>query len=79
MLGLAVLSGLIQYALAFWLYLLGLKGVPPGLAGMFLTTTPVFGVLGGIAFLGEAVAATQLLGMVLVVASLLALLRTGTV
>ncbi len=76
MLTLAILSGLIQYALAFWLYIVGLKGIPPGLAGMFLTTTPVFGVLGGMVFLGESLVSSQILGMVLVLLALFALLRS---
>ncbi|ARE83061.1 conserved membrane hypothetical protein [Roseovarius sp. EC-HK134] len=75
-LGLAILSGLIQYALAFWLYIVGLKGIAPGLAGMFLTTTPIFGVFGGIVFLGERLVLSQLLGMTLVIVSLVALLRS---
>lgn len=78
MLALAIFSGLIQYALAFWLYIIGLKGIAPGLAGMFLTTTPIFGVLGGMMFLGESITPSQLLGMVLVIFSLFALLRSRT-
>ena len=70
MLSLAVVSGLIQYALAFWLYIVGLKGIPAGLAGLFLTTTPIFGILGGILFLGEAVTSLQLLGVALVILGL---------
>lgn len=77
MLTLAILSGLIQYALAFWLYIVGLKGIPPGLAGMFLTTTPIFGVLGGMVFLGESLVSSQIIGMILVLLALFALLRSG--
>ena len=76
MLALAVLSGLIQYALAFWLYIVALKGVPPGIAGMFLTTTPIFGVLGGVVFLGEGFATSQLVGMAPVILSLPYLVRS---
>jgi drug/metabolite transporter (DMT)-like permease len=76
MLALAVAAGLIQYALAFWLYLVGLKGLPPGLAGVFLTLTPVFGVMGGVLFLGETVAASQMAGIALVILSLGVLLRS---
>ena len=72
---LAVTSGLVQYALAFWLYMVGLQGIPVGLAGMFLTTTPVFGVLGGVMFLGESLVATQALGMVLVGIALISLMK----
>jgi drug/metabolite transporter (DMT)-like permease len=43
---------------------------------MFLTTTPIFGVLGGMIFLGESIALSQLLGMVLVILSLFTLLRS---
>lgn len=74
-LALAVGSGLIQYALAFWLYIVGLRAVGPAVAGLALTTTPVFGVLGGIAILGEGFTWVQAVGMALVVAALSALLR----
>lgn len=67
MLSLAIASGVIQYALAFWLYIVGLKRIPPGVAGLFLTTTPVFGILGGIVFLGERITSLQLFGVGLVV------------
>jgi drug/metabolite transporter (DMT)-like permease len=67
MLSLAIGSGVIQYALAFWLYILGLKGIPAGMAGLFLTTTPVFGVIGGIAFLGEQITLLQFAGIGLVI------------
>lgn len=74
MLALAVLSGLIQYALAFWLYIVGLKGVPPVVAGLALTTTPVFGVLGAALLLGERLVPGQMLGVALVLVALIAML-----
>jgi drug/metabolite transporter (DMT)-like permease len=49
MLLLAISSGIVQYALAFWLYLVGLRRLPVFLAGLFLTLTPLFG-LGGECF-----------------------------
>lgn len=78
MLLLAIVSGLIQYALAFWLYMVGLQRLPPGLAGMFLTTTPIFGILGGMAFLGERLALIQIAGVGIVIAALVTLLRRET-
>lgn len=72
---LAVVSGLIQYALAFWLYIVGLKGIPAGMAGLFLTTTPVFGVIGGIVFLGEQITLLQLSGIGCVIFGLCWVLR----
>jgi drug/metabolite transporter (DMT)-like permease len=75
MLLLATVSGLIQYALAFWLYMVGLQRLPPGLAGMFLTTTPIFGILGGIVFLGERLVLVQLVGVGIIIVALFTLLR----
>lgn len=71
---LAAGSGLVQYALAFWLYLVGLRGLPVTLAGLFLTLTPVFGVAGGVIALGEEVAAAQLAGAALIVAAVVVVL-----
>ena len=67
MLLLALVSGVIQYALAFWLYMVGLKGIPAGMAGLFLTTTPIFGIIGGIIFLGEQIGLLQIAGAGLVI------------
>jgi drug/metabolite transporter (DMT)-like permease len=75
MLLLAVGSGLVQYALAFWLYLVGLRGLPVSVAGMFLTLTPLFGVAGGMLFLGEGATALQLLGAVLIVGAVATVVR----
>jgi hypothetical protein len=41
-----VASGLVQYALAFWLHLVGLRRLPVGVAALFLTLTPFFGMAG---------------------------------
>jgi drug/metabolite transporter (DMT)-like permease len=60
MLLLAVASGIIQYALAFWLYLVGLRRLPVGVAGLFLTLTPLFGLGGGMLVLGERIGAMQM-------------------
>ncbi len=75
MLLLAVGSGLVQYALAFWLYLVGLRGLPVSAAGMFLTLTPLFGVAGGMLFLGESATALQRLGAVLIVGAVATVVR----
>jgi len=74
MLLLAVVSGLIQYALAFWLYIIGLKGIPAGVAGLFLTTTPIFGILGATFFLGEQITLLQIAGVGLVIFGLCSVL-----
>jgi drug/metabolite transporter (DMT)-like permease len=73
---LAVASGCVQYALAFWLYLVGLRSLPVSVAGLFLTLTPVFGVAGGMLFLGERMTPPQLIGAVLIVGAVAALLAS---
>jgi len=68
----ASLSGVVQYALAFWLYLIGLKHLRPGAAGLWLTLIPVFGVAGAFIWLGEVPTATMLAGMALIVVAVYA-------
>ena len=72
---LAAASGVVQYALAFWFYLIGLKVLPASVAALFLALIPVFGVAGATLFLGEAVLPAQLLGCALVIAAVVASAR----
>jgi drug/metabolite transporter (DMT)-like permease len=67
--GLAIVSGIIQFSLAFWLYLIALKGIPASLAAQFLTLIPIFGVCGAYLFLGEQLTMAQGLGMFLTVSA----------
>jgi drug/metabolite transporter (DMT)-like permease len=73
----AMASGVVQYAAAFWLYLRGMQVLPVQTAALFLTLTPVFGVAGAVAFLGESVTALQAMGSLLVLAALVGLARRG--
>jgi drug/metabolite transporter (DMT)-like permease len=66
---LALLSGIVQYALAFWLYLIGLQRLPARTAALFLALIPVFGLSGAAIFLGEPIQALQIAGAVIIVAS----------
>jgi drug/metabolite transporter (DMT)-like permease len=65
-------SGIVQYAAAFWLYLLGLRVLPVGTAALFLALIPVFGLAAAAAFLGERLTSPQLIGSALVVAAVAA-------
>jgi len=65
----AALSGVVQYALAFWLYLIGLKTLSPGAAALWLTLIPIFGVSGAYFWLGETPTIPMLLGMALILAA----------
>lgn len=71
----AILSGVVQYALGFWLYLLGMRGLSTGAAALFLVLIPVFGVSGAVVFLGETVNALQAAGALLVVGAVLSIQR----
>ncbi|GGK43538.1 DMT family transporter [Salinarimonas ramus] len=65
----AALSGVVQYALAFWLYLIGLRRFSAGAAGLWLTLIPVFGLLGAWLWLGEVPTLMTLVGAAMIVAA----------
>jgi len=67
---LAVISGIIQYAVAFALYFYATRFITASSAGAFLCMVPVFGILGGVIFLAEVISLVQLLGAALTVASI---------
>ncbi len=58
----AALSGVIQYALAFSLYLLAIQRVGGSAAGSFLNLVPLVGLAGSYLFLGELLSPYQILG-----------------
>lgn len=72
---LAAGSGIIQYALAFWLYLLALESLPANIAGFYLALIPVFGIAAAFVFLDEALTGPQWVGAALIVASVAAVSR----
>ena len=68
---LAAVSGVLNYALPFWLYLSALTRMTVARAATYLTLIPVFGVLGSVVVLQERVTWLDLLGGVFVVGALL--------
>lgn len=64
------LSGVLNYALPFWLYLTALTRLPVSQAATYLALIPVFGVALAVILLGEPVTVMQCIGAVIVVASL---------
>jgi drug/metabolite transporter (DMT)-like permease len=68
---LAALSGVLNYALPFWLYLTALTLMPVARAATYLTLIPVFGVVGSVLVLDERVSWLDLAGGILVVGCLL--------
>jgi drug/metabolite transporter (DMT)-like permease len=64
------LTGIIQYGLAFWLYLIAVDKLPVTIATLFLALIPLFTVLGGSIFIGEMLTSSQLTGAVLILIAL---------
>jgi drug/metabolite transporter (DMT)-like permease len=62
----AIAAGVLYYSVAFWFYLAGLRGVPPGYAGMFLNLIPVFGIAASYLLLGERLTGRQWIGAALI-------------
>jgi drug/metabolite transporter (DMT)-like permease len=71
--GIAALTGIIQYALAFFFYLSALKTLPVTRAALFLTLIPIFGIGGSALFLGEQMTVVQLIGAACILGALLGL------
>lgn len=76
----AATSGMLYYAVAFWLYLAGLRHVPAATAGAFINLVPVFGIAAAYLLLGERFTARQVAGATVVIAAVTAaaLLRPGS-
>ncbi len=58
----AIGSGVLYYGLAYWLYLTGLRRVPASIAAASFYLIPMFGVAGGVLYLGERLEPSQWLG-----------------
>ncbi|MEO1672277.1 MAG: DMT family transporter [Cyanobacteria bacterium J06631_2] len=68
-LSIAIISGIMQYALAFWLYLTALQTFPVSYAAFYVGLIPVFGVVSAILLLGEFPNLIQWIGAVLIILS----------
>jgi drug/metabolite transporter (DMT)-like permease len=76
----AIASGVLYYAVGFWLYLLGLRQSSASTAGSFLNLIPFFGIGAGFILLGETFTGQEWLGAALIVGSLaVVLLQEGRV
>jgi drug/metabolite transporter (DMT)-like permease len=72
---LAVTSGIVQYACAFWLYLWALKGLRADEAGLYLSLIPVFGLMIAIPVLGERLSLLQWTGTLVIIGTIVVLTR----
>lgn len=65
-LSLAIASGILGYAMAFWLYLLALRNQTASMTALYLTLIPLFGVLAAYVFLQERLLPIQGFGGLLI-------------
>jgi probable blue pigment (indigoidine) exporter len=63
----AILSGVVYYGVAFWLYLTGLHATSASTAGLYLTLIPVTGVTAGALLLHDHLNARQWAGTTLII------------
>jgi probable blue pigment (indigoidine) exporter len=79
-LGLAsgMLSGVLYYAAAYWLYLGALRRVPASIAATSFYLIPIVGVTGGALLLGERLGVGQWIGALIVLGAVLGILGRTT-
>jgi drug/metabolite transporter (DMT)-like permease len=68
-----LVSGLMYYAFAYWLYLNGLRAMPASKAGSFFNLIPIFGIAIAYVFLGERLSFVQWIGAAIILASVYAI------
>jgi probable blue pigment (indigoidine) exporter len=73
----AVISGVLYYGVAYWLYLSGLREVPAPFAAVSFYLIPIFGLAAAFLLLGERLNPQQSLGAAVVIVVVLAIFRAG--
>jgi len=74
----AIASGVLYYAAAYWFYLGALRNVPASLAAVSFYLIPLFGVAGGYLLLADRLDGRQWVGVAIVLAAVLAIIRQPT-
>jgi probable blue pigment (indigoidine) exporter len=74
----AAAAGVLYYAVAFWFYVTGLRGVRPGIAGMFINLIPVFGLGASYMLLDERLTSRQWIGAVIILAAVVTVAGRNT-
>ena len=70
-------SGVLNYAIPFGLYLAAIARIDVSEAAQHLALIPVFGVVGAVVFLGESITTGALIGAAVIVASVTVAVRAG--
>jgi probable blue pigment (indigoidine) exporter len=74
----AAAAGVLYYAVAFWFYVTGLRGVRPGIAGMFINLIPVFGLAASCMLLDERLTSRQWIGAVIILTAVVTVAGRNT-
>ena len=70
----AALSGILYYAVAYWLYLSALRHMPASIAAASFYLIPAFGLVASFVFLGERLTPQQLVGVGVVAVAVVGIL-----
>jgi probable blue pigment (indigoidine) exporter len=71
----ALVSGVMYYGVAYWLYLSGLRLVPAAFAATSFYLVPIFGLAAAFLMLGERLSPQQWLGAAVAIVAVFAILR----
>ncbi len=71
----AVVSGVLYYGAAYWLYLSGLRRVAASVAAVSFYLVPAFGVAGGVLLLGDRLQPSQWIGALVVFVAVIGVFR----
>lgn len=74
---LALISGIFQYQLPFWLYLTSLQKLSASVAAQFLSLIPVFTMISACIFLHERFTTLQAIGMFVTLIAVMGIIRMG--
>jgi drug/metabolite transporter (DMT)-like permease len=75
----AIGSGALYYAAAYWFYLTALRGIPASFAAVSFYLIPLFGVGAGYLLLGERLGEWQWVGVVVLLAAVLFVIRAAPI
>ena len=74
----AVVSGVLYYGVAYWMYLWALRKLPASIAAASFYLIPIFGLAASFVVLGERLTGLQTVGAVVVVLAVLGIARYGS-
>ncbi len=74
----AIVSGVLYYAVAYWMYVWALRRLPASIAAASFYLIPIFGLAASFVVLGERLTGLQIVGAVIVVLAVFGIARYGS-